>query len=86
MAEAALVWTEVDSSNIASVAYHEDTKTMCVKFAHGGLYTYQGVDNEIYVSLVHAESVGKYLNDVIKPNYAYTKFNSENELIANLSA
>ncbi len=81
-----LNWTDVDSSNVSSVGYHPDTKTLAVKFHNGGLYGYQGVDNEHYVEMVHSESVGKYLNRVIKVLYPYTKFNDESELLAAIAA
>jgi hypothetical protein len=85
MAQQALVWTETDSSNVSAVAYDTPTKTLCVKFGSGGIYTYKGVANEIYVDLVHAESVGKYLNSVVKPNYPYERFESEADLLHDLA-
>ncbi len=84
MASPALVWTEIDSSNVQSVAYHEDTNNLCVQFKGGGLYSYSGVDHETYVSLVHAESVGRYLNSVIKVMYPYTKWSDEQEFLSSL--
>lgn len=68
-----LVWTEVDSSNVKAVAHNPVNDTLAVQFSNGGLYTYEGVDEEVYVSLVHAASVGQYLNLAIKGVYPYTK-------------
>jgi len=79
---AQLNWTDVDSSNVRRVGYHEDTRTLCVEFSNGGLYTYSDVDNEIFVSMVHAESVGRYLNQMVKVMHPYTKFNTHEELLS----
>lgn len=80
-----LVWTEVDSSNIAKIAYHDASKTLCVRFHNGGLYSYHDVDMDIYVGFVHAESVGKFLNTVVKPVYGYNKHNDEADLLKGLN-
>lgn len=79
---AQLNWTEVDSSNVRRVGYHEETATLCVEFHNGGLYTYECVDNETFVSMVHAESVGRYLNNVVKVLHPYTKFNTHEDLLS----
>lgn len=79
-----LVWTEVDSTNVDAVAYHEPTETLAVKFRGGVLYTYKDVDMEVYVDLVHAESVGKYLNTYIKGTNPYLKWSSEEEMAESL--
>jgi hypothetical protein len=84
MSKAALVWTEVDSSNVHKVAYHDKTQTLCVEFIHGGLYVYKHVDHEVYVDFVHAESVGKYLNTTIKPYHEYEKFSNEAALLTEI--
>ena len=75
-----LVWTNVDSSNVQSVAYDDHTKTLCVRFLNGGLYSYNDVSHEVYTDLVHAESVGRYLNKYVKGFCSYTRFSSVQEL------
>lgn len=77
-----LEWTDVDSSNIEAVAYHDESSTLAVRFKGGALYTYKGVDSETHVALVHAESVGRYLNQVIKVNFPYERHFTEGELMA----
>lgn len=80
MAQQEIKWTVTpDSSNIARVFYHEETKTIGVQFLNGGLYSYLGASEEIYENLVHAPSVGKYLNAVVKA-FPYTRWDSEMEL------
>lgn len=87
MAQTQLTWTDVESSNVGSVAYDESSQVMAVRFHSGDLYAYETVDMDVYVGLVHAESVGKYLNNVVKMGgYPYTKFFSEQELLAFIDA
>lgn len=81
-----LSWTEVDSSNVEAVAYDEQTHIMCVKFTNGSLYTYDYVPEEVYVDLVHAESVGKYLNQAVKGIYNYHRWYSEQELLSEINS
>jgi hypothetical protein len=81
MAQPNIKWTETpDSSNVSRVMYHEPTQTICVQFHNGGLYTYLGASEEIYMGLVHAPSVGQYLHRVIKA-FPYTRWESETELM-----
>lgn len=76
-----LAWQDVDSSNLAAVAYDKPTETICVRFANGGLYSYMGADEEMYTGLIHADSAGKYLNSVVKLQCAYNKWESETSLL-----
>jgi len=85
MKTAKLKWTDVESSNVQSVAYHETSKTLCVRFHNGGLYTYDHVGQQVYVELVHADSVGKYLNHAVKGIFPYTKWSNEKDLLADLA-
>lgn len=72
-------WVELDGSNVKRAAYHEDTQTVCVEFHSGGLYTYLGPNHEVYMGLVHANSVGQYLHRVLKA-FPYTRWDNENDL------
>lgn len=78
---AALKWDHVTSSNVEAVAYDEPTQTLCVKYLGGGLYSYEGVPVGIATTMVHAVSVGQFLNQIIKPYYHYEKFVSEIDLL-----
>lgn len=80
-----LDWTDVGSSNVKSVAYHEPTENLIVRFHNGGLYSYKGADHEHFVALVHAPSVGRYMANVIKVLLPYTKWSDEAELIEYLT-
>jgi hypothetical protein len=79
MSQPDLKWTDTpDSSNVARVCYHEPTQTIGVQFVSGGLYSYLGAPEEVYENLVHAPSIGKYLNAVVKA-FPYTRWESEME-------
>lgn len=84
MAQPQLNWTNVGSSNVHSVTYHPESRTMAVMFNNGGLYSYEDVEEDVYVSMVHAESVGRYLNQMVKGRYAYLRWFSEQELLAHM--
>lgn len=59
----------VDSSNIESVGYENDT--LAVKFKSGKTYTYPGVPAELHAQMLQAESVGKFFLSKIKPHYPH---------------
>ena len=80
----ALAWQAVDSSNVERVAYHDDSRTLCVKFKNGGIYTYLGVGELEYQELIGAESVGRYLNSAIKGMYHYQRHETEQDLLSAL--
>lgn len=65
--------TSVSSSNISSIGYDLDSRTLEVTFHNGGTYAYSGVPQSEYDALMSASSHGKYLNSNIKPRYAATK-------------
>lgn len=63
----------VQSSNIAEVGYEPATMTLEVAFHNGTIYQYFDVPEALYQELIHAESVGTFLNAQIKNNYRYVK-------------
>lgn len=76
-------WADVESSNIRSTFYHEPTTTLCIRFNSGGVYSYMA-PHDVYVGLVHAPSMGRYLNDVVKA-YPYTRWTSDQQLLDHLN-
>lgn len=81
----ALQWTNTEeSTNVKQTFFDEKTQTICVKFHGGGLYSYIGGSMEIYMGLVHAPSVGKYLNNVVKA-LPYTRWETEQDLLHHLN-
>ena len=52
----------VESSMILSVGYDAGKKTMCVLFASGRTYNYQGVPAAVHKELMDSASKGSYMN------------------------
>ena len=63
----------VSSSNVESVGYDEDSQTLEIEFKNGTLYQYFDVPQNIFNSLVGADSVGVYLAENIKGSYRYSR-------------
>ena len=63
----------VDSSNVESVGYDEDSSTLQVEFKNGSMYQYFDVPENIFIGLRDADSVGRYLSENIKGSYRYSK-------------
>lgn len=65
-----------DSSNILKTSYNHQTLQLFVTFKNGGVYYYNDVQPKTYLGLTEAESVGKYLNSVIKKDHTAVKMGS----------
>ena len=64
----------VSSSNLASVGYDPETKTLEIEFLNGGLYQYFNVPESIYNGLMAASSRGSYFDQYVKKGgYRYKK-------------
>lgn len=61
--------TPVTSSNIDAVGYHEDTRTLHVRFTSGATYQYHDVAPEEHEALIHAKSVGSHFAQNIRAVY-----------------
>jgi len=59
----------VRSSNICSVGYESETRTMEVEFHSSGIYQYAGVPETVYQGFMRAASKGSYFHDQIKDRY-----------------
>lgn len=64
---------KVISSNIEAVAYDQNTKILAVYFKSKSLYLYMGVTEVSANNFVTSESVGKHLNQHIKPYYSFVE-------------
>ena len=70
--------TPVESSNVASVGYDEETKTLEVAFKSGSIYQYPGVEPQTHADLMAAESVGKFVNqNIVKAGFRGQKMDPE---------
>ncbi len=63
----------VESSDLLSVGYDEDTQTLEIEFNSGGIYQYYSVPQNIYEGLMNASSHGKFFYEYIRGNYHYRK-------------
>lgn len=68
----------VDSSNVASIGYDPETRTMEVEFKGrnnepGAIYHYFEVPQEIYEQVLGASSVGQAMNQLVKPIYRFQR-------------
>lgn len=59
----------VDSSVVLSIGYDDQRHILKVRFRNGRTYYYLSVPRNVYRQFIRAASAGKYLNEVIKPNY-----------------
>jgi len=59
----------VDSSSVRSVGYDGRSHTLEVEFVNGGVYDYLDVPATEADRLRASESLGRYLNQRIKPRY-----------------
>ncbi|MBU3226791.1 KTSC domain-containing protein [Clostridium algidicarnis] len=65
--------TNVSSSNVYSIGYDANTKTLEVQFNNGSIYQYYDVPQSIYSGLMSASSHGSYLHAHVKGVYQYKK-------------
>lgn len=61
------------SSNIASVAYHPDTREMEVKFLHGGIKTYLDVPEHTLTNIQQCSSPGRFVHNILKKSHQEKK-------------
>lgn len=65
----------VNSTDISSVGYSPDSRTLEIEFNSGGIYQYFNVPENIYKALMNASSHGKYFNQNIRDIYQFSKIN-----------
>jgi hypothetical protein len=63
----------LDSTNINSVCYYEDTETLEIEFHNGYVYQYFDVPESFYTNLLGAGSRGKYFSENIKGRFRYAR-------------
>jgi len=70
----------VKSSHIAQAGHDPVSKSLVIGFHNGDLYHYAGVSQGTYVSLLAAQSAGRFFNARIKGRYPATKLKSSQAL------
>ncbi len=63
----------VDSTNISSIGYDENSNTLELEFHSGGVYQYFDVPLAVYNGIINAGSKGKYFAHHIKGYFRYVK-------------
>lgn len=63
----------VQSSNIASIGYDENSTTLEIQFLNNSIYQYFEVPQHIYTELMGSDSQGRCLAQNIKGVYRYSK-------------
>ncbi len=63
----------LDSTNLSSVKYWKNTKTLRVLFTNGSEYDYFNVPADVVQDLMTAPSAGSYHNRKIKGVYSYAR-------------
>lgn len=62
----------VESSNLLSVGYDENSLTLEIEFK-SGIYQYYDVPQHIYEELINSNSLGSYLHRFIKSEFTCSK-------------
>ena len=63
----------VTSSNIESIGYESSLREIHVRFLNGRTYVYHDAEEYVFIEFQNADSLGRYLNQNIKPNYRCTE-------------
>jgi hypothetical protein len=61
----------VNSKSIHHVGYNPDMQRLFLDYEGDRLYAYFDVPDELYVRLLNATSIGRFVNYAIKPHYYY---------------
>lgn len=69
--------TPVISSNIESIGHNNETRTLRVLFKNGRAYDYANVPGLMFAAMLAADSAGKFLNECIKPHYAFKQVEAD---------
>lgn len=69
----AVKWIEVESSNIAAIAYIKEGKQLMVQFNNGAVYAYSDVPEDVYQEFQDATSKGRFFAEHIKDKYETEK-------------
>ena len=61
----------VSSSNIKSVGYDAEAKSLEIEFANGNVYAYAGVPPVTHSALISAKSVGAAFATMVRGKFEY---------------
>ena len=64
----------VTSRSLRSLGYEPDEQALEVEFHNGSIYRYEQVPPNVVQALLEADSLGRYFNQVFKPqHYSYRR-------------
>ncbi len=66
-----MLFTTVESTTLATVAYDEVRALLQLEFCSGAVYLYLGVPAAVHQALLDAPSKGKYFNRAIRGRFSY---------------
>ena len=59
---------KIESSAIQAIGYNPDSQKLYILFHESGVYRYNNVPPTLFEELQHAQSVGKFFSQYIKPH------------------
>jgi hypothetical protein len=62
-----------DSTAVSGFAYDPERRELYIRYRDGDPYTYLAVPRAAFREMNKAASIGKFVNEVIKPNYRFRK-------------
>ena len=74
-----IVFEPVKSSYIDAIAYNEKSKELRVQFSSGATWKYFDVPQAIHVSLLLAESTGRYFGKEVRGVFSGRKLEAEED-------
>ena len=70
----------VNSSNIATICYTPQNKTLSILFNRKTVYQYSKVPVEVFLTLIQAESVGKAFQELILNKYDFKRLANDGSI------
>jgi hypothetical protein len=61
----------VQSSAVSSIGYNRKAGVLEIEFNNGSVYQYFGMPKNIFRNLIHANSIGAYVNKFVKQKAAF---------------
>lgn len=59
----------VDSTSVASVGYDEHRHVLEIEYRGGRVYRYRAVPAAVHRLLLQAQSIGEFVNRIVKPKF-----------------
>lgn len=73
------ILTRVESSGVVGQSYDPFTQTLLLEYPSGKIYEYKEVPAETYMGFLESDSKGRFAAQQIKPKFAGTMLEFEEE-------